>query len=106
MTTLQQPSSPEHGDTIDVLTVRDPAGGAVVEIEAGNRLDLRFSGTGLVSHWEVVARPCNLVPLQVGRRSFSFLAFRSDVAVQDLVLRRSGGVRADETRTLRVVTHP
>jgi hypothetical protein len=106
MTTLQGPPSTERGDTIDILTVRDPAAGDVVEIEAGNRLDLRFSGSGLVSRWEVVARPCNLVPLQVGRRAFSFLAFRSDVAVQELVLRRIGGVRGDETRTVRIVTHP
>jgi hypothetical protein len=28
------------------------------------------------------------------------------VPVQELVLRRAGGVRAGETRTLRVVTYP
>jgi hypothetical protein len=102
MTTLQQTST----DTIQILTVKDPAAGDLVEIAAGNRLDVRFSGSGLVSHWEVVARPCNLVPLALGRTSFSFLAFRSDVPVQELVLRRAGGVRAGETRTLRVVTYP
>ena len=101
MTTLQQTS-----DTIEIFTVKDPAAGAIVEIAAGNRLDVRFSGSGLVSHWEVVERPCNLVPLALGRTSFSFLAFRSDVPVQELVLRRTGGVRAGETRTLRVVTYP
>ncbi|MDH2412827.1 hypothetical protein [Nocardioides sp. CER19] len=101
MTTLQS-----SADTIEIFTVRNPATGQVVEIDAGNRLDVRFSGTGLVSRWEIVERPCNLVPLAVGRASFSFLAFRSDVPVQELVLRRSGGVRGDETRRLRVVTHP
>jgi hypothetical protein len=99
MTTLQS-----SADTIEILTVRNPAPGEVVEIDAGNRLDVRFSGTGLVARWEIVERPCNLVPLAVGRASFSFLAFRSDVPVQRLVLRRTGGVRGDETRTLRVVT--
>ena len=93
MTTLQQSST----DTISILTVKDPAAGHVVEIGAGNRLDLRFSHTGLASRWEVVERPRNLVPLAVGRTSFSFLAFRSDVPVQELVLRRTGGVRAGET---------
>jgi len=93
-------------DTISIHTVRDPAPGALVEVDAGNRLDVRFSGTGLVSRWEVVERPCNLVPLAVGRTSCCFLAFRSDVAVQELVLRRSGGVRSGETRVVRVVTHP
>ena len=101
MTTLQSPS-----DTISIRTVRNPAAGQVVEIDAGNRLDVRFSHVGLASRWEVVQRPCNLVPLSLGRASFSFLAFRSDVAVQELVLRRSGGVRPEETRTLRVVTRP
>jgi hypothetical protein len=101
MTTLQSPS-----DTIEILTVKDPAAGSVVEIDAGNRLDVRFSRTGLTSRWEVVERPCNLVPLAVRRASFSFLAFRSDVPVQELVLRRVGGVRGDETRVVRVVTHP
>jgi hypothetical protein len=101
MTTLQSTS-----DSIDILTVRDPAAGDLVEIEAGNRLDVRFSGGGLVSRWDVVERPCNLVPLAIGRRSFSFLVFRCDVPVQELVLRRTGGVRGDETRVVRVRTHP
>jgi hypothetical protein len=92
-------------DTIEIVTVKDPAAGAVVEIGAGNRLDIRFSGRGVTSSWQLVERPCNLVPLAVGRRSFSFLAFRSDVPVHELVVRRVG-VRGTETRVLRVVTHP
>lgn len=102
MTTLQQTTT----DTIEIYSVKDPAAGDIVEIGAGHRLDVRFSGSGLVSHWEIVERPCNLVPLAVGRTSFSFLAFRSDVPVQELVLRRTGGVRGGETRTLRIVTYP
>jgi hypothetical protein len=101
MTVLQSTN-----DTIAIVTVRNPVAGQLVEIEAGHRLDVRFSGTGLVTRWEVVERPCNLVPLAVGRRSFSFLAFRSDVPVQELVLRRSGGVQGEETRVVRVVTRP
>lgn len=92
-------------DTIEIVTVRDPAAGDVVEIDAGNRLDVRFSGAGVASHWQLVERPCNLVPLAIGRRSFSFLAFRSDEPVHELVLRRSG-VRGGETRVVRVVTRP
>lgn len=93
-------------DTISIHTVKNPGAGDVVEVEAGDRLDVRFTHVSLVSRWEIVERPCNLVPLAVGRASFSFLAFRSDVPVQELVLRRTGGVRAEETRTVRVVTHP
>ena len=91
-------------DTIEIVTLKDPAAGDIVEIAAGNRLDVRFSGPG-PSHWELVERPCNLVPLAVRRRSFSFLAFRSDEPVHELVLRRSG-MRGGETRVLRVVTTP
>jgi hypothetical protein len=93
-------------DTIEIVTVRDPAAGEVVEIEAGNRLDVRFGGAGVGAHWELVERPCNLVPLAIGRRSFSFLAFRSDEPVHELVLRRTRGLRAGETRVVRVVTRP
>ncbi|SFD03865.1 hypothetical protein SAMN04487968_1252 [Nocardioides terrae] len=88
-------------DRIAIHTVKNPAAGQLVEIGAGNRLDVKFTH-GLTSSWEVVTRPVNLVPLAVGRASFSFLAFRTDVPVQELVLRRSSG----ETRTLRVVTQP
>jgi hypothetical protein len=102
MTVLQSSAT----DTIGIVTVRDPAAGDLVEIDAGNRLDVRFSGTGIVTRWEVVEWPRNLVPLAVGRRSFSFLAFRSDAPVAELVLRRTGGVRGEETRVVRVVTHP
>jgi len=95
---------PTAVDTIEIVTVKDPAAGDVVEIEAGNRLDVRFSGP-MASHWQLVERPCNLVPLAIGRRSFSFLAFRSDEPVHELVLRRSG-VRGGETRVVRVLTKP
>ena len=91
-------------DTIEIVTLKDPAAGDIVEIAAGNRLDVRFSGP-VASHWELVERPCNLVPLAVRRRSFSFLAFRSDEPVHELVLRRSG-VRGGETRVVRVLTKP
>jgi hypothetical protein len=89
-------------DRIAIHVVKNPAAGQIVEIPAGDRLDVRFTRVGLTSTWEVVERPVNLVPLAVGRTSFSFLAFRSDVPVQELVLRRSNG----ETRILCVVTLP
>jgi hypothetical protein len=89
---------------MQVYVVKDPAPGELVEVEAGSRLDVRFAGAGLVSRWEVVGRPCNLVPLVLNRASFSFVVFRTDVPVQELVLRRTGGIRAGETRVLRIVT--
>jgi hypothetical protein len=92
-------------DTIAIHTVENPAAGEVVTIDAGNRLDVRFTHVGLTSRWEVVEWPRNLVPLAIGRTSFSFLAFRSDTPVQDLVLRRTGAVRGRETRVIRIVTH-
>ena len=98
--TITEPVSEER---IAIHTVKNPAPDDTVEIPAGNRLDVRFSHVGLTARWEVVERPCNLVPLAVGRTSFSFLAFRTNEPVQQLVLRKVGGVR-EETRTLRVVT--
>ena len=99
MTTLQSATE----DRIAIHTVRNPAAGQTVEIAAGNRLDVRFT-TGITSRWEIVRRPVNLVPLALGRASFSFLAFRTDVPVQELVLRRVGGRHGDDTRVLQVVT--
>jgi hypothetical protein len=102
MTTLQTATE----DRIAIETVKNPTAGQIVEIGAGNRLDVRFTHVGVPHRWEIVERPANLVPLAVGRTSFSFLAFRSDVTVQELVMRRVGGVRGGEIRTLRVVTLP
>jgi hypothetical protein len=44
------------------------------------------------------------VPLALTRSSFSFVVFRTDVPVQELVLRRTGRVRGGERRVLRVAT--
>jgi hypothetical protein len=92
-------------DRIEIHTVKNPASGRTVEIPAGDRLDVRFTHVGVTARWEVVARPHNLVPLAIGRTSFSFLVFRSDQPVQELVFRKVG-VRGAETRTLHVAAIP
>jgi hypothetical protein len=98
------PLLPERRPGLEVCVVKDPAPGELVEVGAGSRLDVRFAGGGLLARWEVLSRPRHLVPLTLTRSSFSFVVFRTDEPVQELVLRRTGGARGGETRVLRVVT--
>ena len=61
----------EQRSPIETYLVEDPDPGQIVEVKPGNRLDVRFT-SGLVSRWEIEECPLSLVPLLIGRSSFSF----------------------------------
>jgi hypothetical protein len=101
----------ERTAALDHLVVADPAGGEVVHVRAGSRLEVTFARRGLGSAaWQVAERPGNVVPIGPGGWALHFIVFDrpADAAYRPLrlVRTRMDGGGAVETRDLDVVVSP
>lgn len=86
------------------VSLIDPSPREVVHLSPGTKLEVVFTGSGLVSRWRLEERPGHLVLLNRTRHSFTFLVFAGDDDVAPLVLRRTGRSGADELYAIQVVT--